>query len=101
MFYEKFYLNIEVAKKNSDVLANENIILSQRKYDGTALQLDMGYSRKGLGINTSLRRLENYNFYSDKLAKEIYIINKQLVSHPPLPNNKIIYLRIFMYIMRN
>ena len=67
-FYEKFYLNIEVAKKNSDVLANENIILSQRKYDGTALQLDVGYSRKGLGINTSLRRLENFKYKIEQIC---------------------------------
>ncbi len=97
MFYEKFYLNIEVAKKNSDVLANENIILSQRKYDGTALQLDVGYSRKGLGINTSLRRLENYNFYSDKLA-EGNIYNQQTISFTPALTKQQDYLLTNIYV---
>ena len=97
IFYEKFYLNIEVAKKNSDVLANENIILSQRKYDGTALQLDVGYSRKGLGINTSLRRLENYNFYSDKLA-EGNIYNQQTISFTPALTKQQDYLLTNIYV---
>ena len=97
MFYEKFYFNIEVAKKNSDVLANENIILSQRKYDGTALQLDVGYSRKGLGINTSFRRLENFNFYSDKLA-EGNIYNQQTVSFTPALTKQQDYLLTNIYV---
>ncbi len=97
MFYEKFYFNLEVAKKNSDVLANENIILSQRKYDGTALQLDVGYSRKGLGINTSFRRLENFNFYSDKLA-EGNIYNQQTVSFTPALTKQQDYLLTNIYV---
>tara|TARA_B100000886_G_scaffold293686_1_gene219920 strand:+ start:429 stop:2072 length:1644 start_codon:yes stop_codon:yes gene_type:complete len=97
MFYEKFYFNLEVAKKNSDVLANENIILSQRKYDGTALQLDVGYYRKGLGINTSLRRLENFNFYSDKLA-EGNIYNQQTISFTPALTKQQDYLLTNIYV---
>ena len=97
MFYEKFYFNLEVAKKNSDVLANENIILSQRKYDGTALQLDVGYSRKGLGINTSLRRLENFNFYSDKLA-EGNVYNQQTISFTPALTKQQDYLLTNIYV---
>ncbi len=97
MFYEKFYFNLEVAKKNSDVLANENTILSQRKYDGTALQLDVGYSRKGLGINTSFRRLENFNFYSDKLA-EGNIYNQQTVSFTPALTKQQDYLLTNIYV---
>ena len=97
MFYEKFYFNLEVAKKNSDVLANENIILSQRKYDGTAMQLDVGYSRKGLGLNTSLRRLENFNFYSDKLA-EGNIYNQQTISFTPALTKQQDYLLTNIYV---
>ena len=97
MFYEKFYFNLEVAKKNSDVLANENIILSQRKYDGTAMQLDVGYSRKGLGLNTSLRRLENFNFYSDKIA-EGNIYNQQIISFTPALTKQQDYLLTNIYV---
>ena len=97
MFYDKFYFNLEVAKKNSDVLANENIILSQRKYDGTAIQLDLGYSRKGLGISTSLRRLENFNFYSDKLA-EGNIYNQQTISFTPALTKQQDYLLTNIYV---
>ncbi len=97
MFYEKFYFNLEVAKKNSDVLANENVILSQRKYDGTALQLDVGYYREGLGINTSFRRLENFNFYSDKLA-EGNIYNQQTISFTPALTKQQDYLLTNIYV---
>ena len=97
MFYDKFYFNLEVAKKNSDVLANENIILSQRKYDGTAMQIDVGYSRKGLGISTSLRRLENFNFYSNKLA-EGNIYNQQTISFTPTLTKQQDYLLTNIYV---
>lgn len=97
IYYDKFYLNVEAAKKNSDVLANENSILSQRKYDGTAIQLDLGYSRKGLGINTSLRRLENFNFYSDKLS-EGNIYNQQTISFTPALTKQQDYLLTNIYV---
>ena len=48
IFYKDFYVNAELAKKGRDVIANEGEILSQRKYDGTALQIDFGYSKRDL-----------------------------------------------------
>lgn len=97
LFYDKFYMNLELAKKSDDVIANEGEILSQRRYDGTALQIDLGYSKKGLGINTSLRRLENFNFYSDKLA-EGNIYNQKTISFIPALTKQQDYMLTNIYV---
>ena len=97
LFYKDFYVNAELAKKGKDVIANEGEILSERMYDGTALQVDIGYSKKGLGINTSMRRLENFNFYSDKLA-EGNIYNQQTLSYVPALTKQQDYLLTNIYV---
>ena len=66
-------------------------------YDGTALQIDIGYSKKGFGINTSMRRLENFNFYSDKLA-EGNIYNQQTLSFVPALTKQQDYLLTNIYV---
>ena len=66
-------------------------------YDGTALQIDFGYSKKGLGINTSMRRLENFNFYSDKLA-EGNIYNQKTLSFIPSLTKQQDYLLTNIYV---
>ena len=97
LFYKDFYINAELAKKGKDVIANEGEILSQRMYDGTALQVDIGYSKKGLGINTSMRRLENFNIYSDKLA-EGNIYNQKTLSFVPALTKQQDYLLTNIYV---
>lgn len=97
LYYKDFYVNAELAKKDKDVIANEGEILSQRLYDGTALQIDLGYSRKGLGINSSVRRLENFNIYSDKLA-EGNIYNQQTLSYVPALTKQQDYLLTNIYV---
>lgn len=97
LYYKNLYVNVELAKKDPDVLANEGEILSQRKYDGTAFQIDLGYSKKGLGINTSLRRLENFNIYGDKLA-EGNIYNQKTLSYVPALTKQQDYLLTNIYV---
>ena len=97
LFYKDFYVNAELAKKGKDVIANEGEILSQRMYDGTALQIDFGYSKKGLGINTSIRRIENFNIYSDKLA-EGNIYNQKTLSFVPALTKQQDYLLTNIYV---
>ncbi len=97
LFYKDFYVNAELAKKGKDVIANEGEILSQRMYDGTALQIDFGYSKKGLGINTSMRRIENFNIYSDKLA-EGNIYNQKTLSFVPALTKQQDYLLTNIYV---
>ena len=97
MYAGDFSLNIEGAIKDPDVIANENVLVSNRKYDGTALQVDFGYSKKGIGINTTFRRLENFNFYSDRLA-EGNIYNQKTLSFTPALSKQQDYLLTNIYI---
>jgi len=97
MYAGDFSLNIEGAIKDPDVIANENVVVSNRQYDGTAFQIDFGYSKKGLGINTTFRRLENFNFYSDRLA-EGNIYNQKTLSFTPALTKQQEYLLTNVYV---
>lgn len=97
LFLDKIYINLEIAKKGKDVLVNEEQIISAKEYDGTAMQIDFGYSRKGLGINSSFRRLENFNFYSDRLS-EGNIYNQQTISFTPALTKQQDYMLTNIYV---
>ena len=97
MYSGNFSLSIEGAIKDPDVIANENILVSNRLYDGTALQIDFGYSKKGIGLNTTFRRLENFNFYSDRLA-EGNIYNQKTLSFTPTLSKQQDYLLTNIYV---
>jgi len=92
-----FTFDIEAVTKDSDILANEGELISNKLYDGTAIQIDLGYSIKGLGINSSLRRLENFNFYSNRLA-EGNIYNQQSLSYTPALTKQQDYLLTNIYV---
>ena len=34
-------------------------------YKGNALLVDLGYTKKGIGINTTFRRIENMSFFAE------------------------------------
>ena len=92
-----FTFDIEAVTKDSDILANEGELISNKLYDGTAIQIDLGYSIKGLGINSSFRRLENFNFYADRLA-EGNIYNQQSLSYTPALTKQQDYLLTNIYV---
>ena len=50
-----FYGGLEAIIKDPDVIANEGQLSSNKLYDGTAMQVDLGYAKKGLGINATFR----------------------------------------------
>jgi len=92
-----FYGGIEAITKEEDVIANEGALSSNKLYDGTALQVDLGYAQKGLGINYTFRRLENYNFYSDRLA-EGNVYNQQIMNYVPALTKQQDYLLTNIYV---
>lgn len=65
------YSNVEYVKK-SDALRLNNTIPNDISYsekqlfDGNALFFNLGYSKKGFGLNYTFRRLENMSFYSQR-----------------------------------
>lgn len=93
----RFYGGIEAGIKEEDVIAFDNVLISNRLYDGTALQVNLGYSQKGLGINTTFRRLENFAFYSDRLA-EGNLFNQQLINYTPGLTKQQDYLLTNIYV---
>lgn len=62
------YANIEGVLKTEDALGEAQVVHEDFLFFGNALLLELGYSKKGLGFSTSLRRLENMNFYSNREA---------------------------------
>ncbi|MEZ4875587.1 MAG: DUF6029 family protein [Flavobacteriaceae bacterium] len=92
-----FYGGFEGIVKDKDVIANEGVLVSNRLYDGTALQVNLGYSQKGLGINSTFRRLENFSFYADRLA-EGNQFNQQLINFVPALTKQQDYLLTNIYV---
>lgn len=77
-----FYTNWEYVLKNRDALVESGILMDDKQNLGNALLVDLGYSKSGLGINASFRRMENMNFYSERQsAGNIY--NSSIVNYLP------------------
>lgn len=93
----KFYGGVEAVVKDEDVIANEGQLVSNRLYDGTALQVDLGYAQRGLGLSATFRRLENFSFYADRLA-EGNIFNQQLINFTPALTKQQDYLLTNIYV---
>ncbi|MDX1783882.1 MAG: DUF6029 family protein, partial [Aequorivita vladivostokensis] len=92
-----FYGGIEAITKDPDVLINEEVVTTPQLFDGTALQLNLGYAQKGLGINSTFRRLENFTFYADRYA-EGNQYNEQLVNYVPAITKQHDYLLSTIYV---
>lgn len=94
---DNFYAGVEAIVKDPDVIVNEEQISSNKLYDGTALQVNAGYAKKGLGINATFRRLENFSFYSDRFA-EGNIYNQQVINYVPGLTKQQDYLLTNLYV---
>lgn len=92
-----FYGGIEAITKDPDVLINEEVVTTPQLFDGTALQVNLGYAQKGLGINTTFRRLENFTFYADRFA-EGNQYNEQVVNYIPAITKQHDYLLSNIYV---
>ena len=95
--FKDFYAGVEAVLKDPDAIANEGQLSSNKLYDGTALQVNAGYARKGLGINATFRRLENFSFFSDRLA-EGNIFNQQVINYVPGLTKQQDYLLTNIYV---
>ncbi|MDC1198617.1 DUF6029 family protein, partial [Flavobacteriaceae bacterium] len=92
-----FYGGLELASKSKDALFFEGQLVSPKLYDGTALQLNVGYGQKGLGINGTFRRLENFNFFADRQAAGNQF-NDQVVNYLPGLTKQQDYLLTNIYV---
>ena len=65
--YNSFYFNGEANYKAEDGLLNvQNELSNQFVKPGSAYQINFGYSELNLGLDVTLRRLENMGFFSER-----------------------------------
>lgn len=91
------YGGVEAARKTPDVIVNNGKIVSNKLLDGTAIQANLGFSKKGLGITNTFRRVENYSFYSDRYA-EGNQYNQQVMNFVPAQTKQQDYLLTNIYV---
>lgn len=95
--YKDFYLNLEYLYKSKDVIKMASEIDPANVYSGNALSLMFGYTKKGLGFNGSVRRLENFNFYSERnLVGNQY--NQALLNYVPALTKQFDYSLANIYV---
>ncbi len=63
-----FYGSLEGIVKSKDALVEEAVVYEDNLFYGNALLLELGITKKGFGFSTSMRRLENMNFYANREA---------------------------------
>jgi thiol-disulfide isomerase/thioredoxin len=69
---ENFYINVENVTKANDAHLVNNYFTTK----GKALQVNTGFSKNTLGLNVTLRRLENMDFRTDRDAIQgEYLVN--------------------------
>lgn len=73
--YKRFHFDTEVSYKSQDPGAGNGFTYN----DGNFAYMNMSYSIKGLGLSTTLKRVDNMDFRSDRLAK----LNVQTLSFLP------------------
>jgi hypothetical protein len=64
-----FYFSSEYDYKSKDAIVRDRQIKNDFIKPGSALLLNLGYSKKGFGIDGTFRRLENMDFFSERTAK--------------------------------
>ncbi len=61
-----FSIDAEYDFKSADALVEYGKIRPELPFDGDAYLVNIGYAKKGFGINTTFRRLENFAVYSQR-----------------------------------
>ncbi len=66
--YKSFYANYEFVSKSRDAfVTTDPFIDNYFVKTGNAVLVNLGYSKNSLGIDLSLRRIQNMGFYSERL----------------------------------
>ncbi len=95
--FKNFYAGVEAITKDPDVIVNEGQLSSNKLYDGTALLVNAGFAKKGLGVNATFRRLENFSFFADRFA-EGNVFNQQVINYVPGLTKQQDYLLTNIYV---
>ena len=90
-----FYSGVEFLTKNEDAIYVMNKPRGAEK--GNAFFLNFGYTQKGLGVDVTLRRLENMGFYSDRETTG-NIFNQYIINYLPGLTKQHDYLLTNIYV---
>ncbi|WP_274475308.1 DUF6029 family protein [Mangrovimonas aestuarii] len=69
--HKNFHTNIEYVNKSEDGVLFGQGISNDLISAGNAFLINAGYSQRGLGIETTVRRMQNMSFYSEREANSI------------------------------
>ena len=64
--HKSFYFNTEYNFKSEDAILYPKTVSNTFVKPGSALLMNFGYTKKGVGLDVSLRRIENMNFLSER-----------------------------------
>lgn len=64
--YKNYYVNTEYVFKSRDAIIVQNILDTDFAKEGSALLVNFGYSKKGIGFDANLRRVENMQLLAQR-----------------------------------
>jgi len=64
--YKNYYVNTEYVFKSRDAIIAQNILDTDFAKEGSALLVNFGYSKKGIGFDANLRRVENMQLLAQR-----------------------------------
>lgn len=95
-----FSFDVEYVFKSKDALIEFENVKPEYLFDGDALLINLGYAKKGFGINANLRRTENFGFYSErKLNRNIF--NEGLLNYIPSITKQFDYSLTNIYVYQS
>lgn len=95
-----FAFDIEYVFKSKDALVEFENVNPNYLFDGDALLLNLGYAKKGFGINANLRRTENFGFYS-KRTQARNSFNEGLLNYIPSITKQFDYSLTNIYVYQS
>lgn len=95
-----FSFDVEYVFKSKDALVEFESVKPEYLFDGDALLLNLGYAKKGFGVNANLRRTENFGFYSErKLSRNSF--NQGLLNYIPSITKQFDYSLTNIYVYQS
>lgn len=97
-----FYANAEYVHKGETSMYNSGVP-SEKFYDGNGTLVNLGYSTKGFGINTTFRRLENMGMYAQRDLSEAAnnVYNEAIVNFLPALTRQHDYMLTNIYVYQS
>ena len=92
-----FYASAEYVAKTEDAIVEARTINNEFVKPGNALLLNLGYVAQGLGVNATLRRMENMSFFSEREAQG-NLFNQNIVNFIPALTKQHDYLLTNIYV---